>query len=597
VSTIDEQVRAAALTAQSGRLDLAIPVIEEALKLDPGHAEGNRVMALAMLHTGNPQLALGHISQALRTSPARADLHATLGSMLFSFGQPERSIESLRQALALDPKLAPTHGLLATILLQKKDYEGAEDHYRQAIAIEPRFAEARTNLGSLMGMLARQDEAIAILRDGARDHPNHAGLLINYAVALNYAHGIDPAEVRAVHHHYGRVLMGLPGQVQTQWPNSRDPDRCLRIGLVSPDFFEHSVAYFARPIVEGLDRRQFLVHLYSTGGRPDNMTRRLQQAADVWRDHSRSTDAQLLEALRADQIDVLVELSGLTLGNRMAALRLRGAPVQVTYCGYPNTTGVPSIDYRIVDSLTDPLNGIGAEAMAVEKLVRLDPCFLCYSPPDDVPSAVVHAGWLDPPAAPSRDFITFGSFNSIKKVTPHLLSVWARLLHEVPRARLVIKSQGLETPRARGPILNAFRQQGIPEFRVDLWERIQHKGDHLSAYAAIDIALDAFPYNGTTTTCESMWMGVPVVTLVGDLHASRVGLSLLSAIGLGELAAATEDDYIRVAATLANDPPRLASLKQDLRHRMSTSVLCDRAGFAAKFGGALRSMWHTYCRA
>src|SRR5262249_35447122 len=206
---------------------------------------------------------------------------------------------------------------------------------------------------------------------------------------------------------------------------------------------------------------------------PDGMTRRLQQAADQWRDATRAVEQQLLEMIRADQIDFLIELSGQTQGNRLTALRLRGAPVQVTYCGYPNTTGVQTIDYRIVDSLTDPP---GAEQMAVEKLVRIDPCFLCFSPPESAPNP-------EPPPSHTAGYITFGSFNSIKKLTPRVLALWAKLLHASPRSRLVIKSGGLDSERAREVILTTLKQQGIPEVRVDLWDKMEGKGDHLAAYA------------------------------------------------------------------------------------------------------------------
>lgn len=573
------------MQAQVGRMDLAIPMLDAALKQEPGHVEGNRIMGLAMLQNGQSQKALSHIQRAIQSAPNRPDLHSTLGSMYSWLGQIDRAIEVLEHAVELDPRSAPTHGLLATLLLQQKDLDGAEHHYREAIANNPAFAEARTNLGTLMTMTARQAEAVQILRAGARDHPNHPGLMINYCVALNYADGVEAKEIQLAHQQYGRVLAALPGQVKTQWPNSLDPARKLKIGFVSPDLFEHSVSFFVRPLIEGLDRKSFQVFVYSIGGRPDNMTRRLQQAADVWRDLPRANDQQLLDAIRADQVDILIELSGLTQGNRMPALRLRGAPVQVTYCGYPNTTGIQTIDYRVIDSLTDPA---GADAMAVEKLVRLDPCFLCFSPPESAPPP-------EPPPSERAGFITFGSFNSIKKLTPQVLALWARLLHAVPRARLVIKSDGLNGTQARASIMTTLKKEGIPEVRFDLWEKLDGKNDHLAAYSAMDIALDTFPYNGTTTTCEALWMGVPVISLLGNLHAARVGLSLLNAIGHKDLAANTPDECIRIATELAGDARRLHDLRTTLRQRMTGSPLCDRVAFASRFGGALRQMWTSYC--
>jgi predicted O-linked N-acetylglucosamine transferase (SPINDLY family) len=299
-------------------------------------------------------------------------------------------------------------------------------------------------------------------------------------------------------------------------------------------------------------------------------------------------DGQLIEQIRGDRVDILVELSGQTHGNKLGAVRLRGAPVQVTYCGYPNTTGVPAVDYRIVDSLTDP--SPGADRLAVEKLIRLDPCFLCYTPREDAPPIA------EPPSRKNGS-ITFGSFNSLKKVTPSTLALWCRLVREVPGSRLVIKSGTAFARSAREHLTREILSHGLAQTRFDLLERNEAKFEHLATYEQVDIGLDTFPYHGTTTTCEAMWQGVPVVSLVGDVHAARVGLSLLSAVGLAELAARTPDEYLEIAMALAADPARLASIRSTLRPRMQASVLCNAPAFARRFEGALRHAWRTFCAA
>jgi predicted O-linked N-acetylglucosamine transferase (SPINDLY family) len=259
--------------------------------------------------------------------------------------------------------------------------------------------------------------------------------------------------------------------------------------------------------------------------------------------------------------------------------------VQATYIGYPNTTGVPTIDYRIVDGITDPP---GAEALATEKLVRLDGCFLCYAPPEQAPAVA-------PPPRDANGFVTFGSFNAIKKFAPGMIALWARLLHEVPNSRLVIKSGGLSGRTAREHLSGLLKREGIPEVRFELLEKFDSKQEHLAAYGGIDIALDTSPYNGTTTTCEALWMGVPVVSLATRLHAGRVGDSLLTAVGLTALVAKSAEEYIAIAKGLADDPARTAELRRTMRERVRTSPLCDAKAFAVKFEREMREMWSVWC--
>jgi predicted O-linked N-acetylglucosamine transferase (SPINDLY family) len=370
------------------------------------------------------------------------------------------------------------------------------------------------------------------------------------------------------------------------FPNPRDPERKLKIGLVSPDLFDHSVGYFVRPMLEHRDRAKFEYTIYATGGRADAITQRINQSSDAWRDIPRNPDPDFINQIRADKIDILIELSGQTHGNRLMALRLRGAPIQMTYIGYPNTTGVQSMDYRIVDSLTDPA---GAEQWATERLIRLDPCFLCYTPRDDAPPLA------DPPCL-KNGFVTFGSFNSLKKLTPTTLALWCRLLREIPNSRLIIKSGTVFADRAREHLAKQFQMHGIDEARIDVLDRLDSKTDHLALYNDVDIALDTYPYHGTTTTCEALYQGVPVTSLLGNLHASRVGLSLLSCVNLSDLATATPEKFISTAKTLAADPARLSTLRRSLRATMLNSPLCNAPAYAKRLESALRETWRAFCK-
>jgi predicted O-linked N-acetylglucosamine transferase (SPINDLY family) len=350
---------------------------------------------------------------------------------------------------------------------------------------------------------------------------------------------------------------------------------------------DHSVSYFVRPILEHRDRAAVEYLVYATGQRVDGVTQRMRELADGWRDVPRSSDAQFIEQVRGDGIDVVIELSGQTYGNRLMALRLRGAPIQMTYIGYPNTTGVSAIDYRIVDSLTDP----GADERATERLIRLDPCFLCYWPGDD--SAPVSS--ISPPPCLRNGYITFGSFNSVRKFSPSTLGLWARLVRETAGSRLIIKSGTGLSGRGREHLYRQLEILGVERGRVDVLDRVGSRAAHLEVYGQVDIALDTYPYNGTTTTCEALYQGVPVVSLVGELHASRVGLTILSCVGLGELAASSGEEFVGAAKALSADLDRLSSLRTGLRERMQGSALCDGRAYCRRFEAALRAAWRKFC--
>jgi predicted O-linked N-acetylglucosamine transferase (SPINDLY family) len=352
-----------------------------------------------------------------------------------------------------------------------------------------------------------------------------------------------------------------------------------RIGFVSPDLRTHPVAFFLEPLLEGLDRLRMEVFVYHQSVQEDATTARLRAAAgpERWRAKSWVNAAGLVAAIRADRIDVLVDLAGHTADQQLLALAARPAPVQVTWLGYPNTTGLAAMDYRIVDSITDPA---GAEALATERLVRIDPCFLCYRPVRGVEGERRENGPL-----------TFGSFNNPAKLSGATVALWSRVLNEAPGSRLVLKGKALEAEGARRHVLGAFSRHGVAPERIELRGHTASLEEHLAGYGGIDVALDPIPYNGTTTTCEALWMGVPVVALRGDRHAARVGASILSAAGVPELIAESEEAYVGLARELAGDTGRRGEYRGTLRRRVEASALCDERAFAARFAGALREVW------
>ena len=317
----------------------------------------------------------------------------------------------------------------------------------------------------------------------------------------------------------------------------------------------------------------------------------------VWRTCGDLIDLEICRLVETDQIDILIDLGGLTQNNNATVFAYKPAPVQATYCGYPNTTGLPTIDWRIVDAITDPPAGSAAAAAAVaagqpdfdarctERLMRLDPCFLCYAPPTDAPV---------PMRDPAFSAPTFGSFNANKKIVTPLLEVWARLMKATPSSRFILKNFEFKDAQPRERIVKAFERAGVESSRIEVLGPAERIADHLAIYTRIDVAMDTMPYNGTTTTCEALWMGVPVVTTAGKTHAARVSASLLEAVGLGELIARDPEHMIELATQVVNDPARLAAYRATIRGKMAASPLCNATHFAQQMGEALRRMWQEY---
>jgi protein O-GlcNAc transferase len=363
-------------------------------------------------------------------------------------------------------------------------------------------------------------------------------------------------------------------------PAARGNRRKLRVGYVSPDFRRHSVSYFLTPLLAAHDRNAVEITCYAEVKQPDEVTARLKGLVSAWRSTVGMSDAELAERIRADGIDILVDLAGHTAGNRLAVFARQPAPVQVTWLGYPNTTGLSRIHYRLVDRVTDPPDA----SPASERLVRLENGFLCYEPPADAPPPM-------PPPCLAASAVTFGSFNNAAKLSPATLDAWARILQGSPGSRLVLKGAAFSEAETCKRFRGEFVRRGVAEERLALAPFTPSSRAHLAAYHAIDLALDPFPYNGTTTTCEALWMGVPVIALLGDRHSARVGASILTRLGLGRLIAFDPADYVERALALASDRAGLGELRAGMRQRFAASPLCDAAGFARRVEAAYRRMW------
>ncbi len=565
-----------------GKFTEAIACFGRAVALNPQGAEAFYNLGNALQANGQLDEAIAAFRQTIALKPSFPEAFFNLGNTLKDKGQFDEAIANYRQALALNPNFAKVYNNLGNALRVRGQLDEAIASHRQAVALEPNHAESHANLGAVLADTGQANEALAAYRQAIALKPDNAWINSNLLYTLHYAPDGDAQVIAEEHRRWNRLhAEPLRSSIQPHH-NDRTPDRRLRIGYVSPDLREHPVGRFLLPLLANHDKSRFDLSAYAQVPAPDELTRRLRSYTDGWRSIVGLSDAQVADLIRQDRIDILVDLAGHTASGRLLLFARKPAPVQVTYLGYPNTTGLSTMDYRLTDAYADPPGQ--TEQYYSEQLVRLTPCAWCYEP-----SAC-------PPITERRDGpITFGCFNTLAKVTDPMLRLWSEILRAVPESRLLVKAAGLNSERARQRVRELLDQEGIEPSRIELRGYEVDRDEHLALYGAMDIALDTFPYHGTTTTCEALWMGVPVVTLAGPTHVSRVGVSLLSNVGLPELVAQDPDNYVRIAATLVADMPRLAELRRNLRQRMQQSPLMDAPRFARAVETAFGQLWQTWC--
>lgn len=568
--------------AKAGRLDESAAACHKAIALEPRHAPAFSNLGFVLLKLGRPDEAIAACEKAIALQPDLELVHNNLGNALLRKGLRDRAIAAFRQATVIRPNDAQAHANLGSALNDAWLLDDAIDACRRAIELNPALPEAPYNLGNVLKHKGKQEAAAAAYRKAVELRPDFAEAHVNLAYLLHYHPGVSPQAVFEEHARWSeRHAKPLENPIQPHG-NRRDPERRLRIGYVSPDFRQHPVSRFFLPVIGRHDRERFEVHCYSDVADPDATTGQIRARADHWHDIAGLTDAQVADVIRNDQIDILVDLAGHTADNRLLAFARKPAPVQVTYLGYPGSTGLTAIDYRLTDALADP-PGL-TESLHSEQLVRLSECAWCYEP-GDTP---------DPAPRPDRP-ITFGCFNNFAKITEPVLDLWARILKEVPDSMLLLKGLALMQESSRQSVYRHFESLGIERNRLELLGLSTSHHEHLALYNRMDIALDTFPYHGTTTTCEALWMGVPVVTLAGQSHASRVGVSLLTNVGLAELVARDTGQYVEIAAGLVGAPSCLADLRGTLRERMRRSPLMDAVQFTRNVEAAYRSVWTDWC--
>jgi protein O-GlcNAc transferase len=600
-----------------GQLDEAIASYRKATAIAPDFAEAHYNLANALRNKGQLDESIANFHQAITLNPTDPDPHNNLGIILSEKGEFDQAILAYRQAIALRFNYVECHNNLGNALRSKGLLIEAVAAFRQAIAIKPDYAEAYSNLGNALADLgARQDalfafhRAIALKPDIPQNHNNLAnalkdlGQLDDALAAYRQAIALDPNYVQAhsnlvfsLHYHPAYDAQALAHELK-QWDelharplhqlakpheNNRDPNRRLRIGYVSPDFRHHVVGENLIPLFRKHNHDQFEIFCYASVIRPDEVTDELRAHADHWQNLFGISDAQAAELIRADQIDILVDLTLHTANNRLLIFARKPAPVQIAYLGYCGSTGMSAMDYRLSDPYLDPPDT--DLSCYAETTIRLPKSYWCYQSLATPP--------LAPLSALNSGFVTFGCLNNFAKVSTQTLNLWIKILQETPNSRAIIHAS--PSPHLE-KIIQHFESRGISKNRLDFLGP-QSRIDYLQTYSRIAIALDPFPYGGGITTCDALWMGVPVVTLSGQTVVGRGGRSILSNIGLPELIANTSDQYAKIAIDLANDSSRMSSLRQNMRDRMLSSPLMDADGFAKDMENVYRRVWQKWCGA
>ena len=544
------------------------------------HQLGNTLRKLKRL----PE-ALTMLREATRLSAADVVFWLSRGVACMDSQQLGEAVESFQQAVRLDGALPEAREILGQALLAQQRTAEAREQLNEALRLRPDYAAAHHNLGRLCveeGLLA----------EAARHYRTALACKLapetqtNLLYLLNYLPGTDPGNHFAEHRRWSEWFEQPLRHAWRPAVNEAAPDRRLRIGYVSPDLRDHPVSAFIEPILRLHHPEQFETFCYANVKAPDAVTQRLRGLASQWRDIHGWEPDQAAELVRQDGIDILVDLAGHTTNHSLLVFARKPAPVQVTWIGYPNTTGLEAMDYRLTDAVCDPPGQ--TEQWHSERLWRLPETFSCYCAPLESPA-------VGPLPALANGYITFGCFNNYCKVSDPTIEVWAQLLREMPTARLLMKSQGLGNPQTAGRLRDRLVRAGVRAEQIELRGAGLSKEQHMGLYHRVDVSLDPFPYNGTTTTCDALWMGVPVVTLAGKTHVARVGLDLVTHLGFPEWGVATRDAYVAKCRELTSDLPTLAGLRLGLREQMRRSPICDGPQFISGLEAAFRSMWRQWC--
>lgn len=584
---IDAAYNLANIVAERQDPLLAAERYQAVLALDPGHQDARVGAARALAQAGRWDRSADFFEQAIAAAPDDAGLLTEYAILLGKLGKAGQALPLLAKALELSPDLVPALSVMGCALDTVGRHDEAALFHDKAVDLAPDNADTANNAGLHYMVTGQGAKAAALFRQSLALMPGNEGAHSNLIFALDFDADVDIAAAQAERRRWYAAHgcdRGLPVPTLTWDDVDRDPERRLTIGYVSADFRHHSAAYCFAPVVTGHDRTRFRVLCYSNNPVEDDMTARLRAGVDGWRDIAGAGDADVHRRIRGDGVDILVDLSGHTGGNRLTLFAGKPAPIQISAWGHITGTGVPAIDALLADpEMVRPEE----RPLFAERVVDL-PCALILETPADAPPVA-------PPPVLSAGRITFGCLNRLSKVTDGTLALWARILATVPGSRLLFKDRVLDNPAARADLLRRLDRLGVPGDRVELLGG-SSRAEHLAAYGRVDIVLDPTPYSGGITSCEAIWMGAPVITLAGTTLASRITASILRACGMDELITRTADDYVALAVRLAADPVALSASRAVQRERVGRMPVFDSSRYTAAVETVYRDLWREWCR-
>jgi predicted O-linked N-acetylglucosamine transferase (SPINDLY family) len=558
--------------------DAAIDAYRASLALAPDSADACNNLGAALQKRGDLDEALAVFQRLQSLRPNSAHVYNNIGGVLQLKGRTDHAVAEHRRAVALDPSMPEAHYNLALSLRWQRQFYEAIAEYKRTLELAPTHADAHNNLGNVLKDLGDLPGAIKEYRAALALRADYTDADSNAVLAMMYCEEYTAPDILREMKAWEQRHAAKFAAAILPLRNDRNPNRRLRVGYVSPDFREHVVGRNVLPILQRHDHANFEIFCYANHAHPDDFTRQFRESADGWRDISRAEDDAIAQMIRNDGIDILIDLAGHTSHNRLLVFARKPAPIQATWGGYPGGTGLSAMDYRISDLYLDPVGQ--TDSFYTEKIFRLPDSFWCYDP--------IAMGVADLPVSPlpasSAGFVTFGCLNNFCKMTPSSLALWLRVLQKVPQSRLILLSPEGEHRQ------KVLKQLAVDPARVEF---ISHKPrrEYLRIYDRIDLGLDTLPYNGHTTSLDALWMGVPVVTRFGDSAPSRAGFSQLSNLKLTELAAESDERFVRIAVELAGDLPRMAQTRAGLRERMLQSPLTDAVRFTRNLEAAYRKMW------
>ena len=551
----------------------------KALEIKSDYPHGHLNAGVLQLRFRNYSKSEYHLKKAVSLKDNFAEAYFNLGVLYYNQDKHDLSFDAYKKAIAINPSYKDAYINTAKIMYDKDMYEQAAKLYVEVLKLNPKCQVALSNIAGIFLKQGDIKSSIYYYKKALSIKPDMAALHSNYLFCINYDHEISSEKLFIEHIEYGKIHNKLT-ENNIKYYNNFVSNKRLKVGYVSSDFSDHPVAYFIEPVLKNHNKSIIEPICYSNVSKPDNITNIIKSHCSKFIDIYGINSEKVSNIIRNDNIDILVDLAGHTRGNSLTVFAHKPAPIQISYLGYPNTTGLKAIDYRLVDNITDP----DQDELYTEKLIRFQNCFLCFSPCYKYPD-------IKPLPCLNNGYITFGSFNNISKINIEVIRVWSEILKRTTNSKILLKSKAFNDSQIRKRYENFFKKFNINKERIILKGSIISPYEHLNYYNNLDIALDTFPYNGTTTTCEALWMSVPVITIKGNRHASRVGTSLLTYSGFKELIAYDIEDYIKMAVNISTNMEKLIFYRNNIRNKMLSSKLCNAEDFTNEIELIYQSIW------